>query len=123
VVTHHPFDLPVGQNERDILGRAGMALKELSDCGVDMFLAGHLHVSQVGHPKIRYNLAGQMSLVIQAGTASSTRSRGEVNSYNVIRAAHSEIAIERMAWHPSQTAFALSGIDRFRRSGGGWSRV
>ena len=123
VVTHHPFDLPAGRNERDIVGRAGMALRELSACAVDLFLAGHLHMSQVGHPKMRYNLAGHMSLVIQAGTASSTRSRGETNSFNVIRVAHSEISIERMAWQPSQAAFVSSGTDRFRRDSSGWLRV
>ena len=123
VVTHHPFDLPAGRNERDILGRAGMALKELSACGVDVFLAGHLHRSHIGHTKMRYKLAGHMSLVVQAGTASSTRSRGESNSFNVIRVARSEISIERMAWQPSESTFAPGGIDRFRRVGAGWSRV
>lgn len=123
VVTHHPFDLPAGRDERDIVGRAGMALRELSNCGADLFLAGHLHVSHTGHTKMRYKLGGRMALVVQAGTASSTRSRGEVNSFNVIRLAHSDISIERLAWQPSQTTFKTSVTDRFRRTSAGWSRV
>ena len=121
VVTHHPFDLPEGR-ERDIVGRAGMALKELAACGVDLFLAGHLHVSQSGHTKMRYRMGGRMAIVVQAGTASSTRSRGEGNSFNVIRLQHSDIRIERMVWQPSITTFLAAGVDRFQRTSEGWSR-
>jgi 3',5'-cyclic AMP phosphodiesterase CpdA len=122
VVTHHPFDLPSGQ-ERDIVGRAGMALRELATCQADLFLAGHLHKSLTGHTKMRYKLVGSMALVVQAGTASSTRSRGEVNSFNVIRHGQSDISIEQLAWQPAQTAFVSSRVDRFRRDSTGWSRV
>jgi len=123
VVTHHPFDLPAERDEDDIVGGAQMAMKELSACGADLFLAGHLHISHTGHAKMRYKVGGRVALVVQAGTASSTRSRGEVNSFNVIRLAHSDVSIERLAWQPSQTTFVSSGTDRFRRVSAGWSRV
>jgi 3',5'-cyclic AMP phosphodiesterase CpdA len=123
VVTHHPFDLPAGRDERDLVGRARMAMRELSACGADLFLAGHLHISHTGHTAKRYKLGGRAAIVVQAGTASSTRARGEVNSFNVIRVAHSEISIERLGWHPSQTAFITAATDRFRRGSAGWSRV
>jgi 3',5'-cyclic AMP phosphodiesterase CpdA len=42
VVTHHPFDLPEGHHERDLVGRAQMAMTGLAECGADLFLAGHL---------------------------------------------------------------------------------
>jgi 3',5'-cyclic AMP phosphodiesterase CpdA len=55
VVTHHPFDLPEGHHERDLVGRAQMAMTGLAECGADLFLAGHLHISHTGHTK-RYNI-------------------------------------------------------------------
>ena len=73
VVTHHPFDLPEGYNDRELVGRAQMAMTGLADCGADLFLAGHLHVSHTGHTAKRYNIRGHSALVVQAGTASSTR--------------------------------------------------
>src|SRR6266550_1861536 len=45
IVTHHPFDLPEGHDERHLVGRARLAMETLADCGADLFLAGHLHVS------------------------------------------------------------------------------
>lgn len=123
VVTHHPFDLPEGHDSRDLVGRADMAIRELSTCGADVFLAGHLHIGHTGQTAKRYKLGGHSALVVQAGTASSTRARGEVNSFNVIRIAHSDISIERLAWQSSQKTFITSGIDRFRRTSAGWSRL
>jgi 3',5'-cyclic AMP phosphodiesterase CpdA len=68
VVTHHPFDLPEGHDERDLVGRAKMAMTGLAECGADLFLAGHLHISHTGHTK-RYNIRGHSALVVQAGTS------------------------------------------------------
>ena len=123
VVTHHPFDLPEGHDSRDLVGRADMAIRELSTCGADVFLAGHLHIGHTGQTAKRYKLGGRSALVVQAGTASSTRARGEVNSFNVIRIAHSDISIERLAWQSSQRTFITSGTDRFRRTSAGWLRL
>ena len=123
VVTHHPFDLPEGRDDRDLVGRARMTMEELSTCGVDLFLAGHLHISYAGHMAKRYSLGGRTAIVVQAGTVASTRARGEANSFNVIRVEQSETSIERMTWQPSQTAFISSVTDRFRRTSEGWPRL
>lgn len=123
VVTHHPFDLPEGHDGRDLVGRARMAIRELSTCGADLFLAGHLHISHTGHTAKRYKLGGRVAIVVQAGTVASTRERGEGNSFNVIRVAHSDLSIERLAWQPSQTTFITNITDRFRRASAGWARV
>src|SRR5580765_3653492 len=56
VVTHHPFDLPEGHDERALVGRARMAMEHLADCGADLFLAGHLHVSHTTHSARRYQI-------------------------------------------------------------------
>lgn len=122
VVTHHPFDLPEGHDERDLVGRAKMAMTGLAACGADLFLAGHLHISHTGHTK-RYNIHGYSALVVQAGTATSTRERGEVNSFNVLRIAYPAIAVEKFAWNASTTSFAVSTVEKFEHSDEGWIRV
>jgi len=122
VVTHHPFDLPEGHDERDLVGRARMAMTGLAECGADLFLAGHLHISHTGHTK-RYNIRGHSALVVQAGTATSTRERGEVNSFNVLRIAFPAIAVERFSWNPSTTGFAVSSVEQFKHTVEGWIRT
>lgn len=123
VVTHHPFDVPEGSDERDLVGRAKMAMGSLAACGADVFLAGHLHISHTGHTAKRYRVGGRSALVVQAGTAASTRSRGEGNSFNIIRIARPDITIERMIWDPRTGVFAGSTIERFRLGKLGWARL
>jgi 3',5'-cyclic AMP phosphodiesterase CpdA len=121
VVTHHPFDLPEGHTGRDLVGRARMAMTELAECGADLFLAGHLHISHTGHTK-RYNIHGHSALVVQAGTATSTRERGETNSFNLLRIAYPEITVERFTWNPSTNSFAVSSREQFKQIGEVWIR-
>ena len=123
VVTHHPFDLPAGHNESDLVGRAGMAMTTLAECGADLFLAGHLHFSHTGHTAKRYNIAGHSALVVQAGTATSSRVRGEANSFNVIQIEHPNISVTRFVWQPSAQAFHASSQEDFRHTSGGWIRL
>ena len=123
IVTHHPFDLPEGFNQREIVGRARMAMKTFAECGADLLLAGHLHVSHTGHTATRYKISGHSALVVQAGTATSTRGRGEANSFNVIRIAHPHITIERYAWQPAGEQFTLISTESFRHTPDGWSRI
>jgi 3',5'-cyclic AMP phosphodiesterase CpdA len=120
IVTHHPFDLPMGYAAEHIVGRARMAMTQLADVGADLLLAGHLHVSHVGHTAERYKIAGHSALVIQAGTL-STRSRGELNTFNVLRIARPEMTVERYTWREGDNAFTQSFIGTFRHSNQGWT--
>jgi 3',5'-cyclic AMP phosphodiesterase CpdA len=122
VVTHHPFDLPEGHDNRHLVGRAQMAMRGLSQCGADLFLAGHLHVSHTGHTAKRYNISGHSALVVQAGTATSTRGRGEMNSFNVLRIQHPEIAVERFVWDATSRRFSAVSQEEFRHTSDGWIR-
>jgi 3',5'-cyclic AMP phosphodiesterase CpdA len=122
VVTHHPFDLPEGFHEQNLVGRAAMAMSQLADAGADLFLAGHLHVSHVGHTAERYKIKGHSALIIQAGTM-STRGRGELNTFNVLRLARPEVSIERYTWDEANHTFARSWEGKFRHSESGWSAV
>jgi 3',5'-cyclic AMP phosphodiesterase CpdA len=123
IVTHHPFDLPEGHDERHLVGRARMAMEGLASCGADVFLAGHLHISHTTHSATRYKIKGHSALVVQAGTASSTRGRGEANSFNVIRVDRPHIAVERFEWHPDLAKFTIAMTERFKHTADGWARM
>ena len=73
IVTHHPFDLPEGHGRGDLVGRARLAMETFARCGADLLLAGHFHSSHAGSTAARYQIMGHAALVVQAGTATSTR--------------------------------------------------
>lgn len=123
IVTHHPFDLPEGRLERDLVGRARMAMEAFVACGADVIASGHLHVSHTGHTAIRYKLPGRSALVVQAGTATSTRERGEPNSFNVLAIERSRISVERRVWRASDGAFIPGAREVFDRTDEGWERA
>lgn len=123
LVTHHPFDLPEGHDESQLVGRARMAMETLASCGADVFLAGHLHVSHTSHSAKRYQIKGHSALVIQAGTATSTRGRGEANSFNLIRVDRPRITVDRLEWQPERTDFAVAMSEEFSHSAEGWTRI
>ncbi|SNS25625.1 3',5'-cyclic AMP phosphodiesterase CpdA [Granulicella rosea] len=121
VVTHHPIDVPLGDDQRTRVARADKAMAEFADCGVDLFLSGHLHTSQTVGTGARYRIAGHNALVIQAGTAVSTRTRDEANSWNLLEIAaqpNPRVTIRRMAWQ--QTAFAEAGVGCYEKGPDGW---
>lgn len=120
IVTHHPFDLPEGNLESDIVGRAPLAMKMLATCGADIFLAGHMHISHTGHTATRYKIEGHSALVVQAGTATSTRHRGETNSFNSIHIDGTNIKIERLVWQPEKLKFEGAASEGFYRDGAIW---
>jgi 3',5'-cyclic AMP phosphodiesterase CpdA len=121
VVTHHPFDLPESYGDRDIVGRAEMVMREIADCGADLFLAGHIHVSHIGHTAERYKLGeGQSALVVQAGTATSTRGRGEANSFNLIEFEHPRLIVKRLECQSAETGFVLAETQEFTQTEKGW---
>jgi 3',5'-cyclic AMP phosphodiesterase CpdA len=122
VVTHHPFDVPDRSGEVDLVGRAQPAMEVFARCGVDLLLAGHFHTSDAGATSARYRIAGYAALVVQAGTATSTRARGEKNSFNLVRIQRPEVVIERFDWVPDRRAFETGSNSTFSRRGGEWVR-
>jgi len=119
VVTHHPFDLPKSHGDEHLIGRSDMAMRQLAAAGADLFLAGHLHVSHIGHTAERYRIAGHSALVVQAGTM-SMRGRGEVNTFNVLRLARPLITIERHSWDDAKQTFTTSWRGAFQHTPDGW---
>ncbi|CDG84378.1 metallophosphoesterase family protein [Janthinobacterium agaricidamnosum] len=121
IVTHHPFDLPPHFARRELVDRAPLAVDMFAACGVDLLLAGHLHASHAGNTAQRYKIDGYAALMVQAGTATSTRGRGESNSFNALRIEPDEITVERYRWPDGGSDFTLASSETFQRSGGVWS--
>jgi len=120
VVTHHPLDLPQGAAADDLVGRANLAMETFADCRVDLLLSGHLHHGDVGNTATRYPIKRHSAIVIHAGTATSTRRRGEVNSFNVVRVNRPEVAVERWVWKEDGGTFSAEPAKAFTLKSGGW---
>lgn len=122
LATHHPFDLPAGYDEDNLVGRAALSMRALAECRIDILLAGHLHVSHTGHTFERYRIAGHSALAISAGTALSERRRGETNAFNVLRIAGPWVRVSRCSWHADRERFMESEAEIFRQDPDGWKR-
>ncbi|MDP4199955.1 MAG: metallophosphoesterase family protein [Bacteroidota bacterium] len=124
VVTHHPFDVPDGYRKtRQIVGRAWRAMKVLSECGADLFLAGHLHRIHAGLTAERYKIEDYSALVIQAGTATLFNGSQELNSFNVIHCERPTMKVNRVMWNDSTNQFEHRDEENFRHGEQGWSRA
>lgn len=120
LVTHHPlFALPVGDSGE--LGRAisrqELALDAITEAGVDMLLAGHNHRASTHSAKDLATRAGP-ALVIQAGTATSTRLRDEEQSFNRIDIAGDRVTLTVQSWNGR--GFSSSDEQTFAREGDHW---
>ena len=119
IVTHHPFDVPAGSPEQhQVVGGACKALEKLADCGADVLLSGHLHEANVGHTAERYRIAGVSALVVQAGTATSSRTRESTNSFNLLRLSPRHIEVDTYLWTGS--GFACGTTEAYDHGEHGW---
>ena len=120
LVAHHPFDEP---HAGKAFGRArpgAEAVEQLACEGIDVFLTGHLHVTFAGPTAKRYNIGGRSAIVVEAGTATSTRVRGEPNAFNVLRIDREEIVVEHLVWNAGAHSFAKGEVQRFTHAADGW---
>ncbi len=123
VVTHHPFDLPEDRGSGDLVRRAAMAMKVFAECGTDILLSGHMHLGHAGSTAARYALGGYAALTIQAGTATSTRARGESNSFNAIHIAGGEVRLDTYGWDAGRGEFRVTSRAAFAREAKGWREL
>jgi 3',5'-cyclic AMP phosphodiesterase CpdA len=121
VFTHHPFDLPPGHASRELVGRARQAMEMFARCGADILLSGHLHESHAADTRLRYRIDDFVALVVQAGTATSTRGRGEANSFNVLQIDHPRVRVERFAWTGAD--FAPQDAAAYEHTSRGWRKI
>jgi 3',5'-cyclic AMP phosphodiesterase CpdA len=106
VVAHHPFLAPEEAPDTPLAKHAAPALERLSQAGVRLVLSGHLHREYVrlhrAAPGPRTGLLRRQQpdlLVVQAGSAISTRLRGDPNAYNRILIENGQATIEPRRWN------------------------
>ncbi|HUG45938.1 MAG TPA: metallophosphoesterase [Sphingomicrobium sp.] len=118
LVTHHPlFALPVGGSLAPPAGRSELALDAIGEAGVDLLLAGHNHQASVHNARDLVTRAGP-ALVIQAGTATSTRLREQDQSFNLIDIEGGSVTVTVESWGGS--AFIAQDAQKFEREGDHW---
>jgi 3',5'-cyclic AMP phosphodiesterase CpdA len=118
LVTHHPlFALQVGESITPAVGRSSLALDAIGDAGVDMLLAGHNHDASVHSARDLVTRAGA-ALVVQAGTATSTRVRDQEQSFNKIEIDGARVTVIVESWNGSE--FAAQDAQKYEREGDEW---
>ena len=119
LVTHHPlFALPVGDGELGApIDHQEEALAAIAEAGVDLLLAGHNHrASNQASELVR---GSGRALVIQAGTATSTRVREERQSFNLLAIDAGGVTVTVEQW--ADDRFERGSSARFHREGGHWA--
>jgi 3',5'-cyclic-AMP phosphodiesterase len=88
VIHHHLIPIPGTGRERNIIYDAGDVLELLADTQVDLVLSGHKHVP--------YAWKLENMFIVNAGTASTTRLRGNTRPcYNVIEIEDGRVRVFR----------------------------
>ena len=102
LVTHHPlFAMPIGKGGElsEAVGQHDDAVVAMCEAGVHLALAGHFHRTYAESARKMVERAGG-ALVIQAGTATSTRLRNEEpQSFNWLHVRrNNEIEVQVIVW-------------------------
>lgn len=118
LVTHHPlFAMPIGRGGElsEAVGQHDDAILAAKDAGVHVALAGHFHRTYAESARKMVEHAGG-ALVIQAGTATSTRLRNdEPQSFNWLHVRkNNEVELQVIVWDGSAFRRA-SHIDYCRK--------
>jgi 3',5'-cyclic AMP phosphodiesterase CpdA len=118
LVTHHPlFALEIGDQIERAIGRQELALDAVEESGVDMVLAGHNHHASSQDASDLVTRAGGV-LVVQAGTATSTRVREQEQSFNTIDIAEGVVTLSVHTWRGEQ--FVAGDARRYAWQDGKW---
>jgi 3',5'-cyclic AMP phosphodiesterase CpdA len=118
LVTHHPFIPAPRKPNADIVVGASPTLQRFESLGIDMLLAGHLHMAYHDDVRAHHEAAERSVLSVQAGTATSTRRRGEPNAYNWITISDDLATVAVRAWNGH--AFEESLVTRYERHNHEW---
>jgi 3',5'-cyclic AMP phosphodiesterase CpdA len=118
LVTHHPlFALRVGDEVTPAIGRQELALDAAEDAGVDMLLGGHNHHASANDASELVTRSGG-TLVIQAGTATSTRLREQEQSFNTIDIEAARVTLTVNGW--TGEAFKPADAQQYQYHDGRW---
>lgn len=115
VALHHPPEQDP-ETDKQLMKGARKALIELSNCGADVVLSGHLHQAATAPFRAAPDL-----LFVQAGTGLSTRLRGtQDNTFNQIDIDGEALCV--VMWSAGVTGFTPSHQSRWQRHNGRWER-
>ena len=106
-----------GEPGERAVGRNELALDAIEEAGVDLLLAGHAHHASVHSANELVTRAGG-ALVIQAGTATSTRVREQNQSFNVIDIDDGHVTLTVECW--GGDVFAPMDSRRYDYHDGAW---
>jgi 3',5'-cyclic AMP phosphodiesterase CpdA len=117
LVTHHPlYAVPVGEEVERAVGRNELALDAIEEAGVDLLLAGHAHHATTAARDLVTRSGGV--LVVQAGTATSTRVREQEQSFNTIDIEPACVTVTVNAWNGE--GFAAADAQPYKYQDGRW---
>jgi 3',5'-cyclic AMP phosphodiesterase CpdA len=121
LVTHHPlYAVPVGDEIERAVGRQQLALDAIEQAGVDLVLAGHAHHASTHDASELVTRSGG-ALVVQAGTATSTRVREQEQSFNTIDIEGGRVTVTVNAW--TGDAFKPADAQPYQYGDGRWKIV
>lgn len=113
---HHPFfpEPEAGSAGRAVIPRAPAILDKLVDAGLDVLMTGHVHQGRVRSVEV-----GDRKIILsQAGTASSTRTRGETPSFNLLKVDNNRLSANVMRY--GEESFEPEKQHAFVRRETGW---
>ena len=122
IVTHHHFDLPFSRKNMFLIKKSKIAMEMLLLSKVDLFMAGHVHSSTI-HISDFSREIGHNSLFIQAGTATSVRTRREENAFNVLHLDYPELRITTCFWDLDKGNFKPQVEQNYRHGAKGWEII
>ena len=120
VVTHHPFNSIAHAGDEGDTDQVCAAMAAFAECGADVLLSGHLHLTHIAEQQANYLQPNFSPLIVQAGTATSTRGRGEANTFNVLHIERDEIEIRPYVWQDASNIFQAAAPQCFRKLDTGW---
>jgi 3',5'-cyclic AMP phosphodiesterase CpdA len=120
LLTHHPLLDPTDGTEIAATRAARPVLDAIAAAGVDLLLAGHHHRPFSAEGTIDYLNVKRSLLIVQAGTAISTRLRDGPNSFNLIEIGGEAVRCTAYLW---RGGFQPGPAARFALVDGRWRAV
>jgi 3',5'-cyclic AMP phosphodiesterase CpdA len=113
VVTHQPVDVPASGEENNLLRGHQQAVPAWVAAGADVIMGGHIHLPFVRPLGLRFPALGRSAWCVQAGTAVSSRVRGDIpNSVNFLSTlAGGRAQAERWDFQPGVGFQRVDGVD------------
>lgn len=110
VVMHHQMLNPPGVKKRARMRNARQIAALLDECGIDIVLSGHLHLSYVGHTRDLLPDLSRGTLICQSGTSTSRRGKSRERhkfAYNTLEISQHQVMIRRHVYDVQQQAFII----------------